>query len=292
MSLHCPCVTGSRHSLKDPPMAARSCGDIQPNSPHMIPPFFAVSHSDSSRQSSANFLVVKVTISMESLGGFLHAWRSERMSPMARRSMASASRRVRATFACFGCCEGCGPSLYLTRMCRSLTLLVPAVTLAFFAGGGRGSGPTPPICRNRSLSDGRSGKKHNSTTVHCTAVPAPAPRTPRRWAFVAISPHAARGCLGNSRATFTSSCGVRASATAEEAMRRRGCSALPLTCTACTSGWQVISPSAFHERSPKDRLTGDSRPLVGWRIRASAPWPTTKPPEACILFASLSMSHR
>ena len=81
---------------------------------------------------------------------------------MPRRSRVSASGRVRATFACFAPCD---PSLYRRRMCRNLTLLVPATVLAFFAGGGA-TGPTWAIDRCRSASDVRSGRKHSSTTYY------------------------------------------------------------------------------------------------------------------------------
>mmetsp|Transcript_74215 Transcript_74215/g.188342 ORF Transcript_74215/g.188342 Transcript_74215/m.188342 type:complete len:227 (+) Transcript_74215:296-976(+) len=216
MSLNCPGIRTSITSLKLPPMPANSSGVNQPRSPHIAPPFFALSHSDDFLHNSWNFLEVAVTISVASFGGFLRDFTSCFNSKRALLKMVSASCRLLSGFLpSFG-----GPSANLTKRWRSRMLcVVPPrafVTLAFFTGCcGRSSGPEEPGAR-RLWSSSIGGRKQTLTAVHC-AEPAFATR-----ALVAISPQAARGCLRYSPPMSTSSLMFSVEATVDVAKIKNG----------------------------------------------------------------------
>mmetsp|Transcript_38884 Transcript_38884/g.82750 ORF Transcript_38884/g.82750 Transcript_38884/m.82750 type:complete len:323 (-) Transcript_38884:479-1447(-) len=267
MSLSWPGCSTSTTSLKPAPIMSKPSGEIQPRSPHMLPPLRAVSHSDNCLHKSVNVFEVALMSFVASFGVFLHVAKSFRRSLMTPRSTVSASWRDRTIFfPALASAElagaGGGPSTNLSNMCRSLTLCVlPAEpSLAFFAGGG--SGPAVPEAFALSSPLGRCGRKQTSTAVHW-ATPARASA-----ALLATSPQAARGCIGYSAARLTSSWGLIAAATVEVVRSRKGCSSHPFKDTCCTTGAQMTNGSprllpfaCFRSRSPSDWVTGAATPL-------------------------------
>mmetsp|Transcript_20711 Transcript_20711/g.57283 ORF Transcript_20711/g.57283 Transcript_20711/m.57283 type:complete len:214 (-) Transcript_20711:1168-1809(-) len=213
MSLQSPGLSTATAPWMSLPSFCCASFDTQPRSPHMPPPFCEVGHSECSLHNLENLSDLNAN-SSGFLGWFgfrLSSSSSSRSSLSNRRRRASASCRVLVTFLPLTSMAGFWPSWNFTRMCRNRALFVSTtgvptgLALGFFFGGASAPAPAPAVLPVEPLPPvlgppaeasssaapppsplGPPARSQTSTAVHCE-------EACFSTAFVAISPHAARG---------------------------------------------------------------------------------------------------